>query len=138
MVRSLRPCETRFSPPRTPRGIPINHLDSAGMRLLIVAFYFPPTGGGGVQRTLKFCKFLPEFGVDVHVLAPEDSKWFARDERLLESVPESTTVHRCRFIGPRSSFRTDALRGRSGLARIGVEARYAYQRALLPDKATPW
>jgi glycosyltransferase involved in cell wall biosynthesis len=108
------------------------------MRLLIVAFYFPPTGGGGVQRTLKFCKFLPEFGVDVHVLAPEDSKWFARDERLLKSVPESTTVHRCRFVGPRSSFRSDALRGRNGLGRIGVEARYAYQRALIPDKATPW
>ena len=108
------------------------------MRLLIVAFYFPPTGGGGVQRTLKFCKFLPEFGIDVHVLTPDDSKWFARDDRLLESVPESTTVHRCRFIGPRSSFRSDALRGRRGLGRLGVEARYAYQRALIPDKATPW
>jgi glycosyltransferase involved in cell wall biosynthesis len=108
------------------------------VRLLIVAFYFPPTGGGGVQRTLKFCKFLPEFGIDVHVLAPEDSKWFARDEQLLRSVPQSTTVHRCRFVGPRSSFHADAVRGRRGLGRIGVEARYAYQRALIPDKATPW
>jgi glycosyltransferase involved in cell wall biosynthesis len=108
------------------------------MRLLIVAFYFPPTGGGGVQRTLKFCKFLPEFGVDVHVLTPDDSKWFARDDRLLESVPESTTVHRCRFVGPQSSFHSDAIRGRSGLGRIGVEARYAYQRVLIPDKAAPW
>ncbi len=108
------------------------------MRLLIVAFYFPPTGGGGVQRTLKFCKFLPEFGIDVHVLTPDDSKWFARDDGLLESVPESTTVHRCRFVGPRSSFHSDAIRGRSRLGRIGVEARYAYQRALIPDKATPW
>jgi glycosyltransferase involved in cell wall biosynthesis len=108
------------------------------MRLLIVAFYFPPTGGGGVQRTLKFCKFLPEFGVDVHVLTPEDSKWFARDDRLLEAVPPATTVHRCRFLGPRSSFRSDALRGRGRLGRLGVEARYAYQRGLLPDKAAPW
>jgi glycosyltransferase involved in cell wall biosynthesis len=108
------------------------------MRLLIVAFYFPPTGGGGVQRTLKFCKFLPEFGVDVHVLTPEDSKWFARDDQLLEAIPPATTVHRCRFLGPRSSFRSDALRGRSRLGRLGVEARYAYQRGLLPDKAAPW
>jgi glycosyltransferase involved in cell wall biosynthesis len=108
------------------------------MRLLIVAFYFPPTGGGGVQRTLKFCKFLPEFGIDVHVLTPDDSKWFARDDRLLEAVPPATTVHRCRFLGPRSSFRSDALRGRSRLGRLGVEARYAYQRGLLPDKAAPW
>ncbi len=108
------------------------------MRLLIVAFYFPPTGGGGVQRTLKFCKFLPELGIDVHVLAPDDSKWFARDDQLLEAVPAGTTVHRCRFIGPRSSFREDALRGRTGIGRFGVEARYAYQRSLIPDKAAPW
>jgi glycosyltransferase involved in cell wall biosynthesis len=108
------------------------------MRLLIVAFYFPPAGGGGVQRTLKFCKFLPEHGVEVHVLAPDDPKWFARDEQLLASIPATTTVHRCRFLGPRASSRADALHGRGGLGRIGVEARFAFQRALIPDKATPW
>jgi hypothetical protein len=63
------------------------------MRVLIVAFYFPPAGGGGVQRTLKFCKFLPEHGVEVHVLTPYDPKWFARDEHLLEAIPATTTVH---------------------------------------------
>ena len=44
------------------------------MRVLIVAFYFPPAGGGGVQRTLKFCKFLPDHGVDVHVLTPYEGR----------------------------------------------------------------
>ena len=108
------------------------------MRVLIVAFYFPPAGGGGVQRTLKFCKFLPDHGVEVHVLTPDDPKWFARDELLLESVPATTTVHRCRFLGPRATSRAEALRGRSRLGRAAVEARYAYQRMLIPDKATPW
>ena len=108
------------------------------MRALFVAFYFPPAGGGGVQRTLKFCKYLPEFGIEVHVLTPDDPKWFARDDRLLAQVPDDTVVHRARFLGPRSSFREDALAGRSGLSRLAVEARYAYQRALVPDKATPW
>jgi glycosyltransferase involved in cell wall biosynthesis len=108
------------------------------VRLLLVAFYFPPAGGGGVQRTLKFCKFLPEFGVDVHVLAPDDPKWFARDEQLLSSVPAGTTVHRARFLGPRSSLLEEARRGRRGLRRVAVEARYAYERALVPDKVAPW
>ena len=108
------------------------------MRLLLVAFYFPPAGGGGVQRTLKFCRYLPDFGIDVHVLAPEDPKWFARDEPLIEQIPATTTVHRARFLGPRSSFRDDALRGTAGLRRLAVEARYAYERALVPDKALPW
>lgn len=108
------------------------------MRLLLVAFYFPPAGGGGVQRTLKFCKFLPEFGVDVHVLAPDDPKWLARDDDLLAAIPAQTTVHRARFLGPRASSLEDARHGRRGLERVRVEARHAYQRALLPDKASPW
>jgi glycosyltransferase involved in cell wall biosynthesis len=108
------------------------------VRLLLIAFYFPPAGGGGVQRTLKFCRHLPEFGVEVDVLAPSDSKWFALDEPLLREVPDETTVHRTRFVGPRSSFRGDALHGTHGLRRAAVQARYAYERALIPDKAAPW
>ena len=108
------------------------------MRLLLIAFYFPPAGGGGVQRTLKFCRHLPEFGVDVDVLAPTDPKWFAVDEPLMRAIPASTTVHRTPFLGPRSTFRAEALRGTTGLRRAAVQARYAYERALVPDKAAPW
>jgi glycosyltransferase involved in cell wall biosynthesis len=108
------------------------------VRLLLIAFYFPPAGGGGVQRTLKFCRHLPEFGVDVDVLAPSDPKWFAIDEPLLAEIPAATTVHRTRFIGPASSFRGDALHGSRGWRRAAVHARYAYERALIPDKAAPW
>ena len=104
------------------------------MRLLLIAFYFPPAGGGGVQRTLKFCRDLPDLGVDVDVLAPSDPKWFALDEPLLDAIPARTTVHRARFLGPRSSFRGDALRGAHGLRRAALHARYAYERALVPDK----
>ena len=31
-------------------------------RLLVISYYWPPAGGGGVQRVAKFCKYLPEFG----------------------------------------------------------------------------
>jgi glycosyltransferase involved in cell wall biosynthesis len=108
------------------------------VRLLLIAFYFPPAGGGGVQRTLKFCRDLPEFGVEVDVLAPSDPKWFALDEPLMAAIPAATTVHRTRFLGPRSSFRGEALRDAHGLRRMAVHARYVYERALVPDKALPW
>jgi len=108
------------------------------MRLLLVAFYFPPAGGGGVQRTLKFCRHLADLSVEVHVLAPSDPKWFARDEPLLEQIPETTHVHRSRFVGPAASFRADAVDGRSGLARVGAEIRYTSSLMLVPDKALPW
>jgi glycosyltransferase involved in cell wall biosynthesis len=109
------------------------------MRILIVAFYFPPVGGGGVQRTLKFCRYLPEFGVDVQVLTATDAKWFDRDEPLLAQVPPDTVVHRTPFPGPRSTSRLDELHAASSrAARLAVDARHLYARMLIPDKAAPW
>jgi hypothetical protein len=37
-------------------------------KVLIITYYWPPSGGAGVQRWLKFCKYLPEFGVEPIVL----------------------------------------------------------------------
>ena len=62
-------------------------LAGRAMRVLIVSFYFPPAGGGGVQRVLKLCRHLPELGVDVDVLAPDDPKWSAVDPGLAADIP---------------------------------------------------
>ena len=107
------------------------------MRLLVIAFFFPPAGGGGVQRTLKFCRYLPESGVDVHVLAPEDPKWLVRDEGLLDAIPKGTHVHRAPFRGPPATLRSEAIRGKRGLERAAAEARLLPVR-LLPDRASVW
>ena len=102
------------------------------MRVLLIAFYFPPAGGGGVQRTLKLCRYLPEFGVEVDVLAPSDPKWFARDEPLMASIPAETTVHRARFLGPESSSQADAMGAAQGWRKAAVQARLR-----LPARADP-
>jgi glycosyltransferase involved in cell wall biosynthesis len=107
------------------------------VRVLLIAFYFPPAGGGGVQRPLKFTRYLPELGVDVDVLAPDDPKWFARDDRLLGEIPTSVRVVRARYPGPRAAFRGEALRV-GGLRRLEVEARFLWTRLLVPDKAVSW
>src|SRR5262249_53970671 len=52
------------------------------MKVLLVTMYFPPSGGGGVQRPLKLATHLPELGVETHVLAPDDPQWIHRDEQL--------------------------------------------------------
>ena len=44
------------------------------LRVLFAAFYYPPTGGGGVERTIQFSRRLPELGVDVEMLVPTDRK----------------------------------------------------------------
>jgi hypothetical protein len=45
------------------------------MKILLISLYFPPAGGGGVQRPLKLATHLPELGVETHVLAPDDPRW---------------------------------------------------------------
>jgi len=62
--------------------------------LLIVSYYFPPWGMGGVQRALKFAKYLPEFGWDVTVIAPHFSRYYQTDRSLLADIPETVRIER--------------------------------------------
>ncbi len=50
--------------------------------VLLVSFYFPPAGGGGVQRPLKLATHLPAAGIETHVLAPDDPKWIHTGDEL--------------------------------------------------------
>jgi glycosyltransferase involved in cell wall biosynthesis len=63
------------------------------MKILQIAYYFPPMGGAGVQRGLKFSKYLPTVGVTPVVLAADDPH-YVRDDSLLTEVPQDLEVHR--------------------------------------------
>ncbi len=54
--------------------------------VLIITYYWPPSGGGGVQRVLKFCKYLPDYGWNPIVLTVKDGEFPAFDNSLLEDV----------------------------------------------------
>ncbi|GAA4301585.1 glycosyltransferase family protein [Aestuariibaculum suncheonense] len=61
-------------------------------KTLIITYYWPPAGGPGVQRWLKFVKYLPEFNVDPIVYIPENPNYPLLDESLLEDVSKSATI----------------------------------------------
>lgn len=61
------------------------------IKTLFIANEFPPMGGSGVQRSLKFVKYLPSFGVDPLVITKE-IKGGVRDESLMADVPEGTRI----------------------------------------------
>jgi len=61
-------------------------------KVLIIAYYWPPAGGGGVQRWLKFTKYLPEFGWDPIVYVPYNPQYPLRDSTLTEKVPDHVQV----------------------------------------------
>ena len=106
------------------------------MKALIVSMYFPPAGGGGVQRPLKFATFLPEFGIETHVLAPDDPKWVHRDDNL--RPPTQAWIHRARYLGPEGRRPAEELHGTTGVDRLALQARLLGRRLLLPDENVSW
>ncbi|MGZ4256208.1 MAG: glycosyltransferase family 4 protein [Gaiellaceae bacterium] len=106
------------------------------MKVLLVTMYFPPAGGGGVQRPLKTATHLPALGIETHVLAPDDPKWLHRDEDL--RPPTQAFVHRARYLGPRARLPSEELHGLEGGELMLAKAKLAYRRALLPDASVTW
>ncbi len=98
--------------------------------------YFPPAGGGGVQRPLKFATHLPALGIETHVLAPDNPKWIHMDEEL--RPPTQAWVHRVRYVGPRGRRPSEELHGKRGLERIVMQARLLPRRLVIPDEAATW
>jgi glycosyltransferase involved in cell wall biosynthesis len=79
--------------------------ESAPRRVLVIAYYFPPMGLSGVQRTLKFVKYLPKFGWHPTVLTVAPGGYFAQDESLLEEVQSpDIRIVRTETAGPGKLF----------------------------------
>ena len=106
------------------------------MKLLLVTLYFPPAGGGGVQRSLKIATHLPGLGIETHVLAPDDPKWVHADDEL--EPPTQAWVHRARYLGPKGRRPADELHGTQGLERTLTQARLFGRRLLVPDENVSW
>jgi glycosyltransferase involved in cell wall biosynthesis len=88
-------------------------------KVLIISYYFPPSGGPGVQRVLKFVKYLPEFGWEPIVLTVEGGDFPARDESLLSEIPPATKVFRTKIFEPYRMYRK--LTGKPAAAPVDVE-----------------
>jgi glycosyltransferase involved in cell wall biosynthesis len=106
------------------------------VKLLLATLYFPPAGGGGVQRPLKFAAHLPALGIETHVLAPEDPRWIHVDPEL--EPPTQAWIHRVRYLGPRGRKPAEELHGSRGLERASRQARLAFRRVLVPDENVSW
>ena len=61
-------------------------------KVLIITYYWPPAGGPGVQRWLKFVKYLPQFGIHPVVYIPKNPSYPIVDLSLNEEVPEDVTI----------------------------------------------
>ncbi|WP_222984061.1 glycosyltransferase family 4 protein [Flagellimonas meishanensis] len=61
-------------------------------KVLVITYYWPPAGGPGVQRWLKFVKYLPDFGVEPLVYVPKNPNYPILDEQLAADIPQGVQV----------------------------------------------
>jgi glycosyltransferase involved in cell wall biosynthesis len=65
-------------------------------KLLVITYYWPPSGGAGVQRWLKFVKYLAQMGWEIHVITVDDAvaTYPHRDSSLPTTIEGNVTVYR--------------------------------------------
>jgi hypothetical protein len=73
-------------------------------KVLIITYYWPPSGGSPVLRWLKFVKYLPEFGWQPIIFTPENPTPQAFDESLVKDIPEIARTVRYKISEPANLF----------------------------------
>lgn len=90
-------------------------------RLLLVSYHFPPVGGAGVQRPLKFVKYLRQYGWDVSVLMAANPSVPVFDESLCRDLPEDLVIEKARTWEP--DYRLKQQLGQQQQTRAGLVSR---------------
>ena len=75
-------------------------MNSESKKILIITYYWPPAGGPGVQRWLKFAKYLPEFGWEPVVFTPENPSYPITDETLEQEISPDLKVIKTKIWEP--------------------------------------
>lgn len=100
--------------------------------ILVIVHDFPPAGGAGVQRVLKFVKYLPEFGWRPIVVTATVESYAVTDETLTRDIPEGTPIFRV------PSFDPNRLRPRCERLHLGKALSLFNAALFLPDAAFTW
>lgn len=74
-------------------------------RVLIITYYWPPSGGAGVQRWLKFVKYLREFGWEPIIYTPSNPEAPAEDLSLIKDIPDGIEVLKTEIWEPYSYYK---------------------------------
>ena len=69
-------------------------------KVLVITYYWPPSGGPGVQRILKFVKYLPEFGWEPIILTVENGEYPVIDDGLQNKVDPNLKVYKSKSYEP--------------------------------------
>lgn len=74
-------------------------------RVLIITYYWPPSGGSGVQRWVKFAKYLPAQGWQPVIYTPENPELTTIDKTLADEIPPEVEIVKTRIFEPYGIYR---------------------------------
>lgn len=118
-------------------------------KILIIAYYWPPSGGSGVQRWVKFVKYLPKYKIQPHIYTPLNPDFNIKDESLGNEIPTETIIIKRKIFEPYSIHRFFAGKKISKNANFGMSkskskslnnkiALWIRGNILLPDPRRFW
>jgi len=96
-------------------------------KVLMIAHQFPPIGGSGVQRTVKFVKYLPEFGYKCVVFTRQAKNVQLADDTLYLDIPADTVI-----------YRTKAWDFSEWFFPLNLAGKFLRRRVLIPDGERFW
>ncbi len=106
-------------------------------RVLIISYYWPPTGGSGVQRWVKFAKYLPEEGWQPVVYTPENPEQLAVDESLAREIPVEAEIVKTHIFEPYSFYKKILKSSGHGKEAVEVNPVNAQNKSLV-QKVAMW
>jgi glycosyltransferase involved in cell wall biosynthesis len=116
-------------------------------KLLVITYYWPPAGGAGVQRWLKFSKYLPRYGWEPVILTvdPQFAAYPALDASLVKDISENIEVHRTKATDWFRLYTSDKLKVPSGGFAVnpdnspkGKISRFIRGNFFIPDPRRGW
>jgi glycosyltransferase involved in cell wall biosynthesis len=93
---------------------PISVAKEDRIKVLIILYYWPPAGGSGVQRFLKFVKYFRDYGIEPIVFCPEGADYPVEDPHLSKDIPDDLEVIRMRIFEPFAAYKIFTGKGRKG------------------------
>ena len=88
-------------------------------KVLIITYYWPPSGGAGVQRWLKFVKYLPKYGWEPVIFTVDNGEYPSIDESLENDIPDGIEVIKSKIWEPYSFYKKFTGRKKDELINAG-------------------
>lgn len=116
-------------------------------KVLIVTYYWPPAGGAGVQRWLKFSKYLPEYGWEPVILTvdPTDATYPALDYSLEKDIPRGLKIYKTKstdwfrfYKRDKSKIPSAGFASNSDKSLKGLLSRFIRGNFFIPDPRRGW